>query len=120
MISTTKAHVWGEKPFADTYQPHATDSSDIETAEELRFEDFATFITRQDEYTIPPTVSRGAAATVITNFTMPPMVREVLGGMAVRDWLTTRGSEEITTGEDVLEDLALYSWRTWERPHVPS
>ena len=80
MLSTTKAHVWDEKPCADTYQPHARDSSDIETAEELRFEDFAKVITRQEGYTIPSTVSRGAAATVITNFTIPPMMKEVLGG----------------------------------------
>ena len=43
-----------------------------ETAEDLRFEDFATIITRQEAYTTPPTVSRGAATNVITIFTVPP------------------------------------------------
>ena len=80
---------------------HATDSSDVETADELRFEYFATVNTKQEEYTIPPTASRGTAATVITNFTIPPMMREVLAVLAVRDLLTTRESEEITAGEDV-------------------
>ena len=73
----------GRKPAADTYQPHATDSNGIKTAEEQRFEDFAKVLTRQERCTIPLTVNRGATATVITNFTVAPMMRKVLGGLAV-------------------------------------
>ena len=79
---------------------------DIEAATELRFKDFAREMTRQERYTIPPTARRGAAATVIVNFTILLMIREVLGGLAVRDLLTTRGSEENTVEENVLEGLA--------------
>ena len=106
MLSTTRAHVMGEKPPVGTYQPHATDSGGIEDAEELTFEDFAKVVSGQEGYTIPPTVSRGAAATVITNFTIPPMVREALGGLAIQDLLTTRGSEETKADDDVVEGLA--------------
>ena len=77
----------GEKRSAGPYHPHTTDSSDIETAEALRFDYFAKVINRQEGYTILPTVSREAAATVITNFIIPPMMREALGGLAVRGLL---------------------------------
>ena len=65
-------------------------------------------ITGQEGYTTPSTVCRQADATVITNFTIPPMAREALGG----GWhietylLTTRGYEDATVVEDVLEGLA--------------
>ena len=41
IISTTRAHIMGQKPLVGTYQPHATDSGVIEAAEEPAFEDFA-------------------------------------------------------------------------------
>ena len=89
ILSTTRAHILGQKPPVGTYQPHATDSGGIEAAEELALEDFAQVVTGQEGYTIPPTVSRRAAATVIANFTIPSMVMEVLGGLAIQGLLTT-------------------------------
>ena len=79
----------GQKPLVGTYQPHTTDSGGIEAVEELSLEDFAQVVTGQEGYTIPPTVSRRAAATVIANFTIPSMVMEVLGGLAIQGLLTT-------------------------------
>ena len=89
IISTTRAHIMGQKPLVGTYQPHTTDSGGIEAVEELSLEDFAQVVTGQEGYTIPPTVSRRAAATVIANFTIPSMVMEVLGGLAIQGLLTT-------------------------------
>ena len=43
---------------------------------------------------------------MITNFTIPPMMKEALGGLAIQDLLTTRGSEEAKVDEDVFEGLA--------------
>ena len=78
----------------------------MKTAEERRIEDFAKVITGQEGCTSPPTVSLGAAATVITNFTIPPRAREALGGLVMRDLLTTRGYEDTAVGEHVFEGLA--------------
>ena len=74
----------------------------METAEELTLEDFAKVKTGQEGCTIPPTVSLGAAATVITIFTIPL----ALGGLAVGGLLTTRGYEDTAVGKHVLEGLA--------------
>ena len=87
--STTRAHNMGHKTLVCTYQPHAKDSIAIAAAEELTLEDVAQVVTGQEGYTIPPTVSRRAAATVIANFTIPSMVMEVLGGLAIQGLLTT-------------------------------
>ena len=111
VLSITRAHVMGQKPPVRTYQPHVTDSGGIEAAEEQTFEDFAQVVTGQEGYTIPPTVSRRAAATVITNFTIPPTAREALGGLEIQGLLTTRGSErrgseEANVDEEVEEGLA--------------
>ena len=92
MLSTTKAHVMGEKPCADTYQPHAMDSSDIETAEELRFEGFTKLISRKEVYTIYDPTHREPRSSCHRDHLLHRtlMMREVLGGLAVRDLLTTR------------------------------
>ena len=54
---------------------------------------------------VPPTVSRGAAATAITNF-IPPTAMKALGGLAIQGLLTTRGSEYANVDDEVVEGLA--------------
>ena len=104
IICTTRAPIMGQKPPVGTYQPHATDSGGIEAADELSLEDFAQVVTGQEECTIPPTVSRGTAATMVTNFTIPPMAMEALGELATQRLLRTRGYDA-NVDEDMFEGL---------------
>lgn len=74
----------GTKPLGDKYVSHRSDSSGVDQAGELSMTDFKKVLTSKESYAIPLTVSRGAAATVLANFSMPAMMREVLFGLKLQ------------------------------------
>ena len=86
IISLNRAHIMGGKP-TEGYIAHQADAARLEEVEELHFNDYTKITPGQEHYVMPQTVSKSAAASVIADFTPPPMLRAVLVGLAVQGLL---------------------------------
>ena len=105
ILSITRAHVMGEKPLEGTYRPHPLDAGEIGQASELSLAEYKRLTTGRADYRIPPTVSRGAAATILADFAVPLMVREVLSGLWAKGLLAETTSKRQLHGTGSLEGL---------------
>ena len=78
ILSLTRGHILGEKPPSSGYQPHPSDVSSLEDAQELHLADFAKIATGFEGYIFPPTLNRSAIATLLIDSTSGGMVRVVV------------------------------------------
>lgn len=102
VLAISRAHIMGIKPLAGGYQRHKADAGDLEQAGELSLRDFKKIQTEDEDYLIPPTVSRGAAADILSVFSLPSMMREVLIGLKMQGFLEVR----VDLVDQVVEGLA--------------
>ena len=77
-VTITQAHIMGRKPPAASYTAHPRDAGPLQDAHELSWEQFARLTTTDYDFNVPPTVRRCDAARVLEEFSLPPMLREVL------------------------------------------
>lgn len=80
-LSITWTHVMGGKPLGETYRPHTSDSGEIDQAGASSFAECKNRTTRRADYIFLPTVSRGAAATIVAGFALLSMAREAMWGL---------------------------------------
>ena len=83
-VTITQTHVTSKKPKGDRFQAHPQDAASLDEAQELTWDDFAKLTTAQEHFRVPPTVRMRDAALVLQEFTLPPMLREVLHLLQIR------------------------------------
>ena len=69
ILSLTRAHILGENPPPGGYQPHPSDESSLEDAQEPYLADFAKMARGLEDYVFPPTLNRSTIATLLVNST---------------------------------------------------
>lgn len=104
-ITITHAHILGLKPPESQYTPHRADDGPLSETENLSWEDFTRLTTAQESFQVPPTVRKTDAAWALEEFTLPPMLREVVNSLGVHG--VVKRHEDIRKGiEEELLDLA--------------
>lgn len=66
------------KPQFGTYVAHPKGTGPVDTAHELTWEDFVKLTTGQETFCAPPTLQRRDASQAVEEFSLPPVLREVL------------------------------------------
>ena len=69
IVSLIQGHIHGEKPAPSGYQPHPSDVTSLEDAQEFHLTDFAKIATGFEDYIFPPTLNRSAIATLLVDST---------------------------------------------------
>eukprot|EP00752_Nemacystus_decipiens_P016023 g14325.t1 len=77
-VMITMDHTMAHKPPRETFTPHSHDQGTLEEAEELAWEDYVKLTTTQEDFAVPNTMRRQDTARVLEEWTLPPMLREVL------------------------------------------
>ena len=78
IVLLTRGHILGEKPPPSGYQPHPSDVTSLEDAQELHLTDFAKIATAFEDYIFPFTLNRSAIATLLVDSTPGGMMRAVV------------------------------------------
>ncbi|CAN0166915.1 unnamed protein product, partial [Ectocarpus fasciculatus] len=110
-IAITQTHIMGRKPQAGAYERHPNDAGPLDDAQELSLEDFAKLTTTLDSFPTPRSLRRSDVAKILEEFTLPPMLREVLNLLSLQNIVQTDTREE---EQDLLIGLASLQLDTME------
>ena len=77
-ITITQAQIMSKKPHEDHFTAHAQDAGSWDQAQDLTWDDFVKLTTSREQFIVPPTIRTRDAARIMQEFTLPPMLREVL------------------------------------------
>ena len=91
ILPLTRGHILREKPPSSGYQPHPSDVSSLQDAQELQLTDFTNIATGFEGYIFPPTLNRSAIATLLIDCTP--------GGMKLFNVSGGRGYDDSVPGE---------------------
>ena len=78
ILLLTRGHILGEKLPSRGYQPHPSDGSSLEDAQEIQLADFAKIATGFEGYIFPPTLNRSVIATLPVDSTSGGIMRVVV------------------------------------------
>ena len=77
IVSLKRGHILGEKPPPSGYQPHPSDGTSTEDAQEFHLTDFAKVATEFKDYIFQPILNRSAIVTLLVDSTPGGMMRAV-------------------------------------------
>ncbi|CAB1113987.1 unnamed protein product [Ectocarpus sp. CCAP 1310/34] len=83
-VTITKDHIMARKPPVEEYQAHLKDCGTLEEAQELSWTDCVKLTTTREDLVVPNTLRRRDVARVLDEWTLPPMLREVLSLLQLR------------------------------------
>lgn len=109
--SITQTHDMDEKPLDAAYIWNLFGAGKIDHADEPSFAECTRPSPGLSDYGFPPTVGRGAAATVLADFTLPSLLREALSGLWAQGLLENKARGRQLQGDELLEVLHARSLR---------